>query len=115
LYFELKEIDSKELRDYLNKIGQGDLAWGDDSLITFRNSKIYIEDKNRENSLSYIAGKYCVIHKLRPKIKLPISLICENNKHISHFITIHKTTSDGIYITYKKLNSEELKHYLKSE
>jgi hypothetical protein len=102
-------IDSEQANNLLLKLGKGDLAW-DGSLVAVRKAKIISVDKSKPLQIS--SGKWCDKYKLPAKVVLPYKVIIVSGENVNYLVTITKIQTDGIYISYKRLNEEEVKNYL---
>ena len=102
---------SAHTHDSLMNLGKGDIKW-DGSLITVRNAKALTISQELYRPLKSTPGKWQDSYSLPNKSDLPYSLLIVNNEGDNYLLTIHTIKHDGIWITYKKLNSNEVRHYL---
>ena len=101
---------SKQSHNSLMRLGKGDIAW-DGSLITVRNAKILTISQESHRPLKCTMGKWRDSYSLPNKPDLPYSVLVVTRESVDYLITIHKIESNGIWITYKKLNADEAMYY----
>lgn len=104
------KVESEQTYNRLIKLKKGDLAW-DDKLVAARNATILTVPFESHRPLKQIDNKWSTSYKLPSKIQLPYTLLSTNKEGTYYLITIRKIESDGIWIVYQKLNTEELKRY----
>ena len=104
------EFCSEKTHRYLIESGKGDLAW-DDSLITVRKSKALTISDELHRPLKCNPGRWCNWDELPDKVDLPYSVLVVTNEDVDYLITVRKIETDGIIIAYRRLVSDEAKHY----
>jgi hypothetical protein len=108
------KVDSEQAHKKLLKLGKGDIAW-DGSLITVRKAKALTVSNKSHNPLKHTIGRWCNQYKLPEKMELPYSVLVVSSENIHYLVTIHAIETSRIRIAYKKLSSDEVKHYLPTE
>jgi hypothetical protein len=104
-------LDSKQVYNKFLKLGKGDIAW-DGSLVTVRKAKALTVSKESNRPLKCVPGKWCNWDKFPEPIELPYSVLVVSNEDVDFLVTIHKIEAEGIRISYKKLNADEVGQYL---
>lgn len=110
LLYTPERLGSKELDSALFKIGKGDIAW-DGSLLTLRKSKAFSISKESHRLLICKSEELYNSYKLPENLYLPYSLLVVTNEVVNFLVTISKIEPEGIWITYKRLCSDEANRY----
>ncbi len=108
------EINLEKTNNNLLKLGKGDIAW-DGSIITLRKAKALTILDESKHPLKYIPGKWCEHYQLPDKASLPYSFVIITNESINYLVTIQKIEAGGITISYRKLSSDDVKLYIKTQ
>ncbi|MFQ6034478.1 MAG: hypothetical protein ACE5NM_01345 [Sedimentisphaerales bacterium] len=104
------ELYSEKIYKHLINSGRGDLAW-DGSLVTLRRAKALTVRQESNQPLRCTPGRWCNWDRLPEKVKLPYRLLVVTDEDVDYLVNILEIKSDGIRISYKKLDAAEAKRY----
>jgi len=106
-----ENFHSEQIYNYLTKLGKGDIAWDDSlSLVILRNGTILDEKQSSDRFLKFTKTKWTCICKLYENIELPYELPLIHRENADYQLVLQKIDTDGIFISYTKLNSYQIKN-----
>ncbi|MFB0524502.1 MAG: hypothetical protein ACETVZ_03110 [Phycisphaerae bacterium] len=106
----LSKPDSEKAHKYLTKLGKGDIAW-DGTVVATRTATVLTTKQQSHQPLKFTKRKWSGSYKLSEKVELPYSMLVVTSEGENYLMTIHKIKPNGIRVTYKKLNPQEISHY----
>jgi len=102
--------ESEESNKFLTELGKGDIAW-DGTVVATRAAKVLTTKQESNRPLKLTKGKWAGSYKLPEKVELPYSMLIVTREGGNYLMTIRKIEPNGIRVTYKKLNPQEVSHY----
>ena len=105
-----KMPESEESHKFLTKLGRGDIAW-DDKLVAVRGAKVLTTKQQASKPLKSTKGKWSISYELPDKAELPYSILVVTKENQTYLMNITKIENNGIRITYRKLNPDEINLY----
>ena len=102
--------ESEESNKFLKELGKGDIAW-DGTVVATRAAKALTTKQESNRPLKLTKGKWAGSYKLPEKVELPYSMLIVTREGGNYLMTIRKIEPNGIRVTYKELNLDEVDRY----
>ncbi len=102
--------ESEESDKFLTKLGKGDIAW-DDKIIAVRGAVVLKTKENANKPIKSTKGNWSISYELPEKMELPYSFLIFTKEKENYFVNINKIEPEGITVSFKKLNYDEVDIY----